>query len=54
MRSTIKAEAVTALTESTMYDDDDGNEGNQGGCTGKGQGKRGRGSTWVGAPPAEI
>ena len=43
MRSTKEARAVTALTGSTIYDDD-GLGGNQGGGTGKGQGKRGRGS----------
>ena len=35
------ANEATALTESTMYDDDDGDEGTQGRGIGKGQGNRG-------------
>ena len=36
-----------------MHDDDDGSEENQGGGSDNGRGLRGRGSRWVGAPPAE-
>ena len=53
MRSAKKAD-VAAMTDSTTFDDDDvGNDGKQGGGSGKGQGKRGGGSRRVGAPPAE-
>ena len=55
MRSAKKADAVAAMTDSTTFDDDDvGNDGKQGGGSGKRQGKRGRGSRRVGAPPAET
>ena len=54
MQSARKADAAATMTGSTTYDDDDvGNGGKQGGGSGKGQGKRGRGSRKVGAPPAE-
>ena len=43
----------TDMTDSTMYDDDDGSEENQGGSTDRGQGERGRSSRWIGARAAE-
>ena len=54
MQSAKKADAAASMTDSTTFDDDDGgNDGKQGRGSLKGQGKRGRGSRRVGAPPAE-
>ena len=41
--ASLAPEKVTALTDSTMHDDDDGTEENQGGGTSKGRGERGEG-----------
>ena len=56
MRSAKKADAAAAMTDSTTFDDDDdvGNDGKQGGGSGKGQGKQGGGSRRVGAPPDDA
>ena len=50
MQSTKKADASAAAMNSTVHDGDDGKKGG-GAC--KGQGKRGRGSQRIGAPPVE-
>ena len=51
VQSARKADAAATMTDSTTYDDDGGNDGKQGGGSSKGQGKRGRGSRRVDAPP---